>query len=70
MAFVDLSSLRLWLFLKEEIPMLAQQHSGGRYHLYMYTDPTHRPKRSDRLAHAYEFEKYLFENRLHELFAL
>jgi hypothetical protein len=70
MALVDLSSLRLWLFMKEEIPILAQQRSGGRFHLYMYTDPTHRPKKTERLSHAYEFEKYLIENRAHELFGI
>lgn len=67
-ALVDLSSQRLWMFKKNELPTLAQQRSNGRFHLYMYTDPTHRPKKTDRLAHMYEFEKYLFENRAHELF--
>lgn len=67
-ALVDLSSQRLWMFKKNELPTLAQQRSNGRFHLYMYTDPTDRPKKTDRLAHMYEFEKYLFENRAHELF--
>ncbi len=69
-ALVDLSSKRLWVFMKEEIAVLAQQHSGGRFHIYMYTDPTHKPKRSDRLAHVHEFEKYRLENRAHELFGV
>jgi len=68
MGLVDLSSRRLWFFMREEIPILAQQRSGGRFHIYMYTDPTHRPKNAGRPSHAYEFEKYLIENRAHELF--
>lgn len=70
MALADLSSQRLWMLKKDEIPNLAQQRSNGRFHLYMYTDPTYRPKKTDRLAHVYEFEKYLFENRAHELFGI
>lgn len=68
MALVDLSTERIWMFLKEEIPLVAQQHSSGRLHVYMYTDPTARPRKADRLAHVYEFEKYLLENRAHVLF--
>jgi len=41
-ALVDLSLKRLWVFKKEEIAMLAQQRSGGRCHIYMHTDPTHK----------------------------
>lgn len=69
-ALVDLSSRRLWIFRKEELAVLAQQRSGGRLHIYMYTDPTHKPKKLDRLAHMHEFEKYRLENRAHELFGI
>lgn len=69
-ALVDLSSQRVWLFSREEIAALAQQKSKGRFHLYMYTDPTHRPKKTDRLTNVYEFEKYLLENRAHEFFGI
>ena len=68
-ALVDLSSQRIWLLLREELPTLAQQKSNGRYHLYMYTDPTHRPQK-ERLAHMYEFERYLLENRVHDVFGI
>jgi len=67
-ALVDLSTQRIWLFLREELPTLAQQKSSGRFHLYMYTDPTAKPSKAERLSHAYEFEKYLLENRAHILF--
>jgi len=67
-ALVDLSTQRIWLLLREEVATLAQQKSSGRFHLYMYTDPTARPTKIDRLAHVYEFEKYLLENRAHTLF--
>lgn len=69
-ALVDLSSSKTWLFLREELPALAQQTSSGRHHLYMYTDPTHKPRKTGRLAHIYEFEKYLLENRSHDIFGI
>jgi hypothetical protein len=69
-ALVDLSTQRLWMFKSEDIPSLAQQHPKGRYHLHMYTDPTTRPKKLNRLSHVYEFEKYLLGNRARELFGI
>ena len=39
-ALVDLSTERVWLLTLDEIAELAQQHSSGRHHLYMYVDPT------------------------------
>ena len=69
-ALVDLSSGRTWIFLREELPALAQQISSGRHHLYMYTDPTHRPKKLGRFAHLHEFEKYLMESRARDIFGI
>jgi hypothetical protein len=67
-ALVDLSLRRIWVFTKEEITDLAQQRSGGRLHLYMYTDPTVNPTKANRLVHSHEFEKFRLENRAHTLF--
>jgi hypothetical protein len=67
-ALVDLSSKRIWTFLKAELAALAQQKSSGRLHLYMYTDPSHQPKKVGRLAHSHEFDKYKLENRASSLF--
>jgi hypothetical protein len=69
-AFVDLSSQRVWVVKLSELPKLAQQQSSGRYHFYMYVDPTHVPKKAGRLVHAYEFEKFLLEKRAHALFGV
>ena len=66
-AFTDLSTSRVWLMRQKEVAALAQQHSSGRFHLYMYVDPTAKP-RTNNLAHVYEFEKFLLENRVHEIF--
>jgi hypothetical protein len=68
-ALVDLSTDRIWLFRKDELSQFAQQKSGGRYH-HMYTDPTARPKKTERSAHVYEFERFSLQNRSHELFGL
>lgn len=67
-ALVDLSSLRIWLLSQAEVGALAQQTSNGKHHLYMYVDPTAKPTKAGRPAHSYEFEKYLLQNRAHEVF--
>jgi len=69
-ALVDLSLPRIWIFKTTEIPGVAQQKSKTKFHVYMYTDPTHRPKKAGRLAHAHEFGRFLLENRSHELFGI
>ena len=70
MTLVDLSLQRIWIFKISEIAGVAQQKSKSQYHLFMYTDPTVRPQKTDRLAHLHEFGRYLLENRAHELFGI
>src|SRR5450759_1788059 len=55
-ALVDLATEKVWLLKREELAELAQQRSSGRFHIYMYTDPTAKPRVQGRLAHSYEFE--------------
>ena len=62
-AFVDLSQERIWLLTPEELALYAQQQSGGRFHLYMYTDPT-VAVRGDKKARVGEFESLLLEHRV------
>ena len=70
-ALVDLSTHRVWMFRPTEIPSVAQQHPKGKYHICMYTDPTHTAKkRADVSWKVYEFEKYLLPNRAHDLFGI
>jgi hypothetical protein len=69
-ALVDLSSQHVWILSKNELDTLSQQKSNGRFHLYMYIDPTTRPKKAGRLAHLHEFERYKLENRAHEIFGM
>lgn len=69
-ALCDLSSQRVWVFKTAEIETVAQQKSKGQFHLYMHIDPTLQPRKLDRLSFAYEFEKYLLENRVHSLFGI
>ena len=69
-ALVDLSEQRVWIFKLAEVASLAQQHSSGRHHLYMYVDSSHVPRNADRAVHAHAFQKYLLENRSHELFGV
>lgn len=69
-ALVDLSTECTWLFQRKELFELAQQNSSGRVHLYMYTDPSAQPKKSGRLSHMFEFERFKIANRAHELFGV
>jgi hypothetical protein len=69
-AFVDLSTQRIWFFAQSEIAGIAQQSSNGRHHFYMYVDPTIKSSKGDRSVHSYDFEKYLLQNRLHTIFGV
>jgi hypothetical protein len=59
-ACFDVSTDSAWLLTKVEVATMAQQHSGGRFHLYMYVDVAARPRgilpamRSDCDAHLLE----------------
>jgi len=46
---------------------MAQQHPKGRYHLYMYTDHN-VVSRSNKAVLDSDFECYLLENRIEQLF--
>ena len=65
-ALVDLSEARIWLLTLPELEGLAQQQSNGRFHLYMYTDPTVSIKTGKR-GRVGEFEGSLLEHRAHQL---
>ena len=69
-ALVDLSTRSIWVFIKEELTVLAQQRSSGRLHIYMYGDPKHKPKKLGRLAHVDDFDRYLLRSRANELFGV
>ena len=64
LAFVDLSTNRVWLVTREEIGELAQQHASGRYHFFMATDPSAAERRDGKAVHDYAFQRYLLENRV------
>ena len=67
-AFVDLSTERVWLFLREEVAALAQQHSPkGNYHLYMYTEPDVAHRQKGPVLDS-EFDEYLLENKVRRIF--
>lgn len=68
--FVDLASEQVWLMTHSEVGEPAQQHSGGRFHLYMYTNPTVQPRKKDRLSHQWEFQRFLLENHVHDTFKI
>ena len=62
-ALVDLSSESIWFLSPAELLVHAQQQPARGLHIYMYTDSSVRPRRSDRFAHQYEFEKFKLVNR-------
>ena len=67
-ALVDLSLAKVWLFTAKQISTEAQQQSKGRYHLYMYVDPTVQTRDSNKRKMMHEFESYLLENTAHKYF--
>lgn len=67
-ALVDLSEQRVWIFLPQEVSTLSQQHSNGRYHLCMYSDPEHQIRKAGKLMHVTEYEKFLLPNRADGIF--
>lgn len=69
-ALVDLSQEQIWMMTHAEFEELAQQRSGGRLHLYMYTDPTARPTKCNRPSHQWEFQRFLLENHVHDTFRI
>ncbi len=66
-ACVDLSENRVWLFTRAEFQQLAQQHSSGRDHFYMWCDSTVVPRRGRRVLLA-DFDAYLCPQRVRRLF--
>jgi hypothetical protein len=66
-AFADVSTRRVWIFTKDELEETAQQHSNGRFHLYMRTNRTEGESAYER--HGDErFSPFLFDNRISTLF--
>jgi hypothetical protein len=61
-AFVDLSTDSVWLFAMADMASVAQQHSNGRHHFYMYVDANATP-RGSRSARMADFEYH----RLHRM---
>jgi hypothetical protein len=64
-ACVDLSTLRAWIFRRDEFEKLSQQKAGGKYHLYMYTNKAVALRGKKSMKFDYEFESYRLENRLY-----
>lgn len=66
-AFVDLSTTRIWLMTMKELAKQAQQHPAGRFHFFMYVHPD-AVGRKDRPVRDTEFERFLFERRVDQVF--
>lgn len=67
-AFADVSTDSVWLMSKDEVAAAAQQHANGKYHLYMYCDPTAKP-RVARPAMQADFDKHRLERKVRLLWA-
>lgn len=67
-AFVDVSENRVWLFSQPELEKHAQQKSNGRFHLYMYTDPSVNRRKNAGASLVNEFEEFTLETRIGSLF--
>lgn len=69
-ALVDLATESVWLMTHVELLAHAQQRSGGRAHLYMYTDPSVRRRSLQRLSLQEEFDGFLLSERASSVFDL
>jgi len=67
-ALVDLSSESIWFMSPAELRVHAQQQPTGRLHIYMYTDASVRPRKSDRLVRLHEFEQFKLANRVSAIY--
>ena len=69
-AFVDLSSERMWIFNVSKLGTYAQQLSAkGMYHFYAYVDDDVISTRKDgKSVLIKDFHSFLLENRMDELF--
>jgi len=61
-AFVDLSSNRVWLFSTGEIPRYAQKKYRGRHNFYFDVDPA-VDLQSGQPSHMVQFEDFTVEKR-------
>ena len=69
-ALVDVSTNSVWLFTRSQIEAHAQQRSSGRFHLYMYTDPTVKRRTNGAPVLAHEFDSFILENCVASLFGV
>lgn len=67
-ALVDLSTETIWFMTLAELKAHAQQQSSGRLHIYMYTDTSVKPRRSERLVLLHEFEQFKFSGRVDAIY--
>jgi hypothetical protein len=67
-ALTDLASENVWLFTMAELRTSAQQSSGNRYHFYMYTDLSVKPRKGRRPSLLADFADYLLERRRSKIF--
>ena len=65
-AFVDLSTDRIWLMTMNDVREVAQQLSARGFHVTMYTE--YIPKKTGKKRPAVEYEKYLMEKRMNQFF--
>ena len=66
-AFVDLSTESIWLFSAKEVARFAQQHSSGRFQLYMNVELNVKV-RNRRRKFVYQFERFRIHNRISHFF--
>ena len=66
-ALVDLSENRVWLFTHGHFTEVAQQHSKGKYHFYIYLDENIKTKKVAKLS---DFNEFALEKQLSRIFGI
>jgi hypothetical protein len=62
---VELQHERIWALTREELVTVAQAASGGRLHVFLYTDRDARPLSP---APGETFDRFLLRDRMRVLF--
>ncbi|MFT5392143.1 MAG: hypothetical protein ACI8PT_002340 [Gammaproteobacteria bacterium] len=66
-AFVDLTSEKIWLLTPSEMEQLSTLQADGTRRLYTYADPTLDPEKTGHIVFSAEFDEYLLAARAHRI---
>ena len=67
-ALLELEKNRIWILTKDELALLSQQKSGGRYHFFIMLQQISTKRRDRKAIYEADFNTHLLENKISRLF--